>query len=199
MYKLALLAFVASQSACAARLAGAPPDRSTHFEWLRKQEIVHHVQYGRLPRTATDASTMDHEPIARPVRPKTSATTKLEYFPMAFRSLAGDRICFERTFADDGATSPEAMVTRLADKWAFVATTHASVEEAGRSNDWPEPASVAPHTVTLKQDSRWHKEEKVAEICVAAPSLAPPANVLVLTSLARERPATNFVLIWELE
>jgi hypothetical protein len=50
-----------------------------------------------------------------------------------------------------------------------------------------------------KRGSRWHKDERVAEICVAAPSLEPPASFLILTAVAKGREVSNFALIWELK
>jgi hypothetical protein len=167
---------------------------------MHQQELAHHTLYGRLTRGATDSSEMDFEPIARPVRPRSSRSdVELEYFPLTFWRLDGGQVCFEKPFSEDDDAEPEAQIHGLKKTWAFVASAHRSVDEAGRSNDWPTAESATPHTVTLKdKGSRWHKDERVAEICVAAPTLTPRANFLVLTALAKGPEVSNFALIWEL-
>jgi hypothetical protein len=176
-------------------------DRSAYFRTLDKQESRHGTHYGNLPRTATSSETLEREPIARPVNPRTETIgDKLGYFPLSFLSLEGSSLCFEKPLSRNVGADPRAEVNELATHWRFQAATYPSFESASQSGDWPAPESVPPAQVTLREKgSKFHADHAVAVVCMPAPSLAAPASFLIVTALSLKSSNEHFALAWELE
>ena len=191
MGSAALMAFAAT--ACGATV-DQPRDPHGQISELVTKENHNHSRFGHLAPGITDVKQLETlgDAEATPSRDAVvdhlGATKDLRLFPLAYVRSTASEICFEKRLGIGSDEERKAEADSIGKEWSFVAAGHASLDEIAPGTKWPAPG---PSTTNYKA------EDRVLEVCMPAPALAPATRFLTVSVVSRNHDYNSYILVWD--
>jgi hypothetical protein len=156
-------------------------------------------EFGHLLHGVNSNYELEQSPDAKPMG-------GVNAHSFTFSQLEGSRICFEIRSRVGSDAEVDAEAVKIRDEFAYVISSHASLDEWKPETPWPTPGANTIDSVVQRKNAarqrQTHKDPNVdgsptVELCGPAPQITEKTNFLTVAAVQKGHPQNSYLLVWD--